>query len=93
MKPDDTSMDQFYFDINGSRYIPYNPKINNTDSEKHKDDLPAYMLRSNKPLFLCVFDDTTSSPCLEILEETVEQIEGVEMMSVFEKVVVWEHAL
>ena len=91
MKPQETSTDEFYFDINGSRYIPYNPKQNAKEKEQPKDDLPPYVFRSNKPLFLCIFDDITSSPCWEIIEDAVEQLEDVEMTCATENVVVCEH--
>ena len=91
MKPQETSKDELYFDINGSRYIPYNPKQNAKEKEQPKDDLPPYVFKSNKPLFLCIFDDITSSPCLEIIEDTVEQLEGVEITCAIENVVVCEH--
>ena len=78
MKNPNTSMettntpfsDEFFFDNHSSRCIPYSEiKQKTKNAQPVKDDLPPYVLRSNKPLFMGVFDDTTSSPCLEIGKE------------------------
>ena len=56
-----------------------------------KDDLPLYVFRSNKQLFMGVFYDTMSSPCLEIVKETYEQMDDVPITSATEKIVPCMH--
>ena len=39
--------------------------------------MQPYVFRLSEPLFMGVFDDTTTSPCVEIAEETYQDMDDV----------------
>ena len=70
--------DKLKFDNNGSRYIPYTEIKHPTyPRDSVRDDLPPYVFRSKAKLFIGVWHDTTESPCIEIIEDIYEIIDGL----------------
>ena len=75
---DDEFNNEFKFDINGSRYIPFSKiKHDTPPKESVKDDLPPYVFWSNAKLFMGVWHDTSKSSCLEIIENMYEPMDDV----------------
>ena len=61
--------EEFKFDINGSRYIPYSEIKHPTPPKSVKDNLPPYIFRSYAKLSVGMWHDTTQHPVLEIIED------------------------